>query len=267
MDMEQTNKLHTFVICAYRESEYLEECIRSLLGQTVQSRILIATSTPNETIRAAAEKYSLPLFINDGPSSIAHDWNFAYEKAETPYLTIAHQDDVYLPGYTEAALKAFAKAKRPLIFFSDYSELREGKAVSKSRSLRIKRLLLLPMRAKVFQKSRFIRRRCLSLGNPIGCPAVSYAKDNLPNPVFRHGFRSNLDWEAWEMLSKLDGAFLYTPESLMLHRVHEGSETSAVIRENVRTGEDFEMFCKFWPKWMAKFLNRFYSKSENSNRF
>ena len=69
------------------------------------------------------------------------------------------------------------------------------------------------------------------------------------------------------MLSKLDGAFLYTPESLMLHRVHEGSETSAVIRENVRTGEDFEMFCKFWPKWMAKFLNRFYSKSENSNRF
>lgn len=264
--MKQTEKLHTFAVCAYKESEYLEECVRSLLGQTVKSSILIATSTPNDSIEAVAEKYELPLYVNEGLSSIAYDWNFAYSKVQTPYLTIAHQDDVYLPGYTEAALKAFSEVEKPLIFFSDYSELRNGEVVSNNKLLKIKRLLLLPMRVKAFRTSKFVRRRCLSLGDPIGCPAVSFAKDNLPNPVFRHGFRSDLDWEAWEMLSKLDGAFLYTRETLMLHRVHEGSETSAVIRESVRTGEDYEMFCKFWPKGIAKLINRFYAKSEKSNR-
>ena len=98
--MKQTEKLHTFAVCAYKESEYLEECVRSLLGQTVKSSILIATSTPNDSIKAVAEKYELPLCVNEGPSSIAYDWNFAYSKVQTPYLTIAHQDDVYPVSYT-----------------------------------------------------------------------------------------------------------------------------------------------------------------------
>ena len=50
---------HTFVVCAYKESEYLKECIESLLAQTVKSRIVIATSTPNEHIRSIAGRYGL----------------------------------------------------------------------------------------------------------------------------------------------------------------------------------------------------------------
>ena len=46
---------HTFVICAYKESPYLEACIQSLQAQTVPSRILMVTSTPNPWI----EKLSL----------------------------------------------------------------------------------------------------------------------------------------------------------------------------------------------------------------
>ena len=41
---------HTFVICAYKESSYLEECIVSLEKQTVKSNILMVTSTPNAFI-------------------------------------------------------------------------------------------------------------------------------------------------------------------------------------------------------------------------
>ena len=48
-------KQHTFVICAYQESEYLEECIRSLMRQTVKSEILMATSTPNPYIKKVSE--------------------------------------------------------------------------------------------------------------------------------------------------------------------------------------------------------------------
>lgn len=141
---------HTFVVCAYKESPYLEACIQSLLTQTVKSEIIIATSTPNEHIKGIAEKYNFPLYINDAPSNIASDWNFGYSKVATPYLTIAHQDDIYLPEYTEHVLKAFEKSSKPLIFFSDYGELREDKVVTKNRLLQVKRIMLIPLQIKAF---------------------------------------------------------------------------------------------------------------------
>ena len=88
--------MHTFVICAYKESPYLGECISSLLKQTVKSRILIATSTPNEYITRTAAEYEIPVIVNKGQGGIVQDWNFAYKQADTPYVTIAHQDDFYM---------------------------------------------------------------------------------------------------------------------------------------------------------------------------
>ena len=32
---------HTFVICAYKESPYLEDCIRSVLHQNVRGKICL----------------------------------------------------------------------------------------------------------------------------------------------------------------------------------------------------------------------------------
>lgn len=36
---------HTFAVCAYRESPYLDECVESLLAQTVRTNVIVATST------------------------------------------------------------------------------------------------------------------------------------------------------------------------------------------------------------------------------
>ena len=55
---------HTFAICAYRESPYLEECIRSVLNQSMKTSVIITTSTPNHHIRSIAEKYGVPVFEN-----------------------------------------------------------------------------------------------------------------------------------------------------------------------------------------------------------
>ncbi len=45
--MEFSAKDHTFAICAYGESPFLRECIESLLGQTIKTRIIMASSTDN----------------------------------------------------------------------------------------------------------------------------------------------------------------------------------------------------------------------------
>ena len=53
------SKKHTFVVCAYKESQYLEECIQSVLNQNVKSKVIISTGTPNSYIKEIAEKYKL----------------------------------------------------------------------------------------------------------------------------------------------------------------------------------------------------------------
>ena len=57
---------HTFVVCAYKESEYLEQCVLSLKSQSVSSQIMIVTSTPNAMIEGIARKHDLPLIVNEG---------------------------------------------------------------------------------------------------------------------------------------------------------------------------------------------------------
>lgn len=256
---------HTFVICAYKESEYLEECVQSLLSQTVKSHILLITSTPNQWIEKIVDKYHLPYYINQGEGGIVQDWNFGYSKAKTDFITLAHQDDIYEPDYTKKILESIEKSKHPLIAFCDYGEIRNGRKTLDVKMLKIKRLMLLPLRFTPFQKSRWIRRRILSFGDPICCPSVTFVKENLPEPVFSVKFRADEDWQAWERLSRLKGSFLYTYQPLMYHRIHEESETSIIIGDNVRTIEDFEMFCLFWPKPIAKLLTRFYASSQKSN--
>lgn len=255
---------HTFAICAYKESPFLEECVQSVINQNMTTNVLIATSTPNEYIRAIAEKYHVPVYVNTGEKGITQDWNFAYKMADSDLVTIAHQDDVYLPHYTQEIMKMMDDAAKPLILFTDYGELRNGEEVNSNNLLKIKRILLFPMR--FFKKSKFVRRRCLSLGNCICCPAVTFVKDNLPEVVFQHGFRSNEDWEAWEMISRMDGSFLYSKKIGMYHRIHDGSETSAIIGDNARTIEDYKMFKKFWPEPIAKLISKVYAKSEDSNQ-
>lgn len=256
---------HTFVICAYGESAYLEECIQSLREQSEKSQILLATSTPNDLIRGLAEKYLIPLCVNRGESGITQDWNFALSQAGTRYATIAHQDDVYEPEYARRILAEMRRCRKPLIAFSDYCELRDGEKVHDTEMLKIKRQLLLPLRVRWLWRSRFVRRRILSLGDPICCPAVTFCLDTLSLPIFQHGFRSCEDWEAWEKLSREKGAFLYIPSPLMCHRIHRESATTAIIADRARVAENFQMYCKFWPRWMASILNRQYTRSEKYN--
>lgn len=83
---------HTFAICAYKESRYLEDCIVSVMRQKIRGNLLIATSTPNDHIQRLAEKYEISLYIREGKSNIASDWNFAYQQAQTKLVTITHQE-------------------------------------------------------------------------------------------------------------------------------------------------------------------------------
>ncbi len=257
---------YTFALCAYGESLYLEECILSLMNQSIPVGIIVVTSTPNRHIEALADKYHLKYYVNEGAGGIAEDWNFGYHKAPGKIVTLAHQDDIYAPPFAQRNLQRINRAERPLISFADYGEIRNGQRVTGNRLLNIKRIMLLPLRIGMLQRSRFVRRRILSFGSPICCPSVTYVKENLPKVIFEPGYRGSLDWQTWERLSRLKGSFVYCNELLMYHRIHAESATTAIIADHDRSKEDYEMFCRFWPKKIAGMIEYFYSKGEKSNK-
>lgn len=118
--MNQWND-HTFVICAYGDSPYLEDCLKSLLSQTVKSNIILYTSTPSEFIESICQKYAIPVNTSVG-GGIGEDWNNALSFVTTQYATIAHQDDYYEPTYLMEIQERIKKHKDAIILYSDYFE-------------------------------------------------------------------------------------------------------------------------------------------------
>ncbi len=257
---------HTFAVCAHKESPYLEDCIKSPLSQTYgESEIYIATSTPNNTIRKIADAYNLPLYVNSGEHGIGQDWNFAYSKARGKYATIAHQDDIYRPGYAAAAVFYLEKSEKSILFFSNYGELRDGVMVDDTINLRVKRFLLRNLENGKNSSRIRVRRGARSLGCPICCPSVTINREICSDPPYCTALKCSLDWDAWETLSRLEGDFWYSTDVLIYHRIHQASATTELIEDNTRHTEDHEMLKRFWPAPLASCINHFYGLSEKSN--
>jgi len=104
--------LHSFALVPYKDSPLLALCLDSLTNQTVKSQIYISTSTATAQVAETAAKYGLEVFTTEPNQGIAHDWNFALQQAKTKYVTLAHQDDIYLPNYAERSIEALEKVRR-----------------------------------------------------------------------------------------------------------------------------------------------------------
>lgn len=261
-----TNQDHTFVVCAYKENPYLEETIQSLEAQTIASAIMVSTSTPNEYIKSICALHEIPMVVNPRPHLAGDDWNYGLSSASTSLVTIAHQDDYYEPDFLECVLGTLNKLSDDVMFtFTNYYELRDGVRVSSNRLLRIKQILNAPLKHSCFNGSSFIKQRCLSLGDAICCPAVTFVKGNIPDNPFDTHYINSCDYKTWVDLARKEGRFVYIPKQLLGHRIYEGSATTKNLSENIRKGEDFEILSTLWPRPLAGIINKLYSLSENSN--
>ncbi len=255
---------HTFAVCAYGVSPYLENCVRTLTEQKIKSRIIICTSTPGENITRVAEKYNVSVYVRKGKSDIRDDWNFAYDCAETDFVTIAHQDDEYCPEYTKALFSKLQKIKEPekvSMFFTDYRPIDADGRPVKDKNSRIRRLIRTPLKSERLAGEKGVKKMVLSLGNTICCPAVTYNKLFLGKSIFRSEFKFNIDWDTFLMLAGKDGVFAYTDLPLMHYRIHKDATSREFIDNRGRYREDLKMFEKFWPKPVAGLIMKFYVKA------
>lgn len=271
------SKLHAFVICAYKESPYLEACIRSLLKQTVKSDVYIATSTPSSYIERLAEKYRVPLWVRDGESSIGADWLFAWQKAGADHtlVTIAHQDDKYHKDYVKELVRSYEKYPDMTVFCSDYvvlktreERLEDGTLYPTGTELKagdfvrfVKQILRMPLRMQFLADRSWVKKSVLMFGNSICCPTCTYNHDLIGDMMFRSEYPFALDWDNLYELAKRPGRFICVEKPLISYRVHDGATTKQCIEDNRRSQDEIAMFKKMWPDWMVKILMHFYKKA------
>lgn len=255
--------LHGFVVPAYGRSPHLADCLASLRAQTVQSPIAVSTSTPHDGLASLVERFGATLSIHAPNAGIGRDWNAALACATTPWVTIAHQDDLYLPSFTECTLALALRHADAVLVATGYAERvePEGRERRASPMLMVKRTLVeLAFLGREAVASTGAKRRLLRFGCPIACPAVTLRIDRT-GLRFREDLKVDLDWEAWIRLAAFPGAFAYDRGIHMLHRIHAGSETSAGVRAGVRAAEDRMMFESLWPAPIARLLARAYALS------
>lgn len=256
---------HVFAICAYKESPYLEECIRSLKNQTVETKIICCTSTPNAHISRITEKYGIPLYVRDGESGIREDWLFACEKADADFVTIAHQDDIYGKSYVRELLGSAGKYKDMTVFMSDYLTLwttPEGSRMERVNPVwLVKKLLRLPLRLRPLAHTAFIKRGALMFGNSVCCPSCTYHKTAITGPMFDSAYEFALDWDNLYELAGRPGRFICSEKPLIAYRVHEGATTKVCIEDQRRMKDESAMFRKLWPEPVVRLLMLFYKKA------
>lgn len=270
---------HTFAVCAYKDSPYLEACIRSLKQQTEPAEIICCTSTPSPYIERIAEKYRVPLFVREGKSNIREDWMFAYEKASGRFVTIAHQDDIYHREYAARLKRAWEKHSDLLVFASDYvtlkmnsvihsADAKEAASAGKTEQLKrfslvwlVKKVLRLPLRLTRLADQCWLKRSCLIFGNSVCCPSCSYHKAEIGMDLFRSEYVFALDWDNLYELAAKEGRFICDEKPLIAYRVHDEAATKACMEDRRRTEEEIAMFRKIWPDWVVRLLMHFYKKA------
>ena len=257
-ELNELSKIHTFAICAYKESPYLEECIKSILDQEIKTNVIISTSTPNKLIESLAKKYNIKLFIKKGKSNIREDWNHAYNNAKTELVTVAHQDDVYLPGYTKEILKAYSSDV--LMYNTNYYPYKNGEKTTDLNN-KLKPIIKFLTRFRTFARFKFIRVMTLAFGNTINCPSVTYNKKLLGNDIFTSDLLFSIDWDTFLKIYKMKGISLYIHKKLVCFRIHDGATTKEFINNKKRIEEDVTMFNKIWPKFITKIIMKVYVRS------
>ena len=234
---------HTFVILAHHESDDLEECIKSVINQSVKSNIVVATSTPNDYIMDLASNYSLGVMVNKEKSNKGRDYNYAINCFDSKLITIAHQDDLYDRNYTKEILSCYKKNPNATIIFTDNYEIEKERKIHKSKKLFKKRYHLFPLKFSFFQNKVFFKLRALRRDKYICTSSITFVKNNIKKDIFPTNLKYDNDWQGLIDLAKENTRFVYLKKRLVGYRI----DNKKVNKK--KEIEDEKILKSLYPNW------------------
>jgi glycosyltransferase involved in cell wall biosynthesis len=245
--------LLTFAIPFYSGIKFLPRALDSILAQTDAGwQALVCDDSPDlgAQVEALCKSYGDPrirYFRNPCNLGMAGNWNRCLELAETPLVTLLHEDDELEPSYAAimrqaarqhpdaAALYCAARIigpdGQPLFSFPDFVKTRFisplGKAARQGGAVVL---------------SDEDGLASLLRGNHIFCPTLCFRRERISSLRFDPRYKFILDLEFTSALLLAGEKIVGIPEVCYRYRRHPGSATQQATTALSRFREESEYY-------------------------
>ena len=220
--LENQNPWLSVIVPTYNGAAYLAQTLQSVVLQHEPSLEVIvvddgSTDETREIVESFSSELTLRCYYREHTGNWVTQSNFALREARGKYVSILHQDDVWLENRL-SVLKGLTQQFSEAVLFLHPSWFisEDGRQVGKWSC---------PFPNKLhYLSSEFLLPR-LIVQNFISIPAPLFSRDS----AMRAGLLDDrlwftADWKFWLSLAR-QGAWVYSPEPLSCFRIHHGSQT------------------------------------------
>lgn len=223
----------TIAIPTWNGARFLRETIRSLAPQADELIVLDDASSDGSATIAAREHVRVER--NETRLGLGANWNRAIALCNTPYLVIAHQDDVYEPPFRRKLLQALEAHPRSFAAHCKAMTIDEnGRPIDHPAGL---------FKERFWPGDKEVTREpdeeiaLLQQGNYVIAPSVMLRMETVQQlGRFREDYQFVTDWEYWLRGLFAGQTLTGVNERLMRFRRHEQTAT----RESERTMRRYE---------------------------
>lgn len=232
------------VVLNWNGGDMVLGCVRSLVEQepTCDEIVCVdnASTDGSAEVAAAVGGSKLELRRHDERVGMAANWNRCLEAADSEYLLIAHQDDVYEPGFLARMLEVIDGHPRAFMAHSRARTIDEHGALVETQAGGFKKTFWPPGNSYV--RTGDDELAALAGGNYIICPSV-VLRTSACRTIgrFNENYGFVTDWEYWLRGVLAGYAICGTAEPLVRWRRHAATLTVMHARSLRRFEEEIEL--------------------------
>ncbi|HLE52212.1 MAG TPA: glycosyltransferase family 2 protein [Anaerolineales bacterium] len=205
--------LVSIVTPSYNQGSFLEETIRSVLGQDYPHlEYIIVDGGSTDGSREIIQRYSdrLAWWISEPDQGQTDAINKGFSRAKGEIFAWLNSDDTYLPGAVSEAVSFLSSHPEVGMVYGDANLIDDsGKVIGKFPARQTDYRRLMRGFVHVPQQSAFFRARLWRQVGPL-------------DPTFRDA----MDYDLWVRLSRIS-AIRYTPRLWANFRLHGSSKTAS----------------------------------------
>lgn len=234
--MTKSSPTFSITLCTFNSIEYIQECIESLLHQTLSDfeLIVVDDGSSDGTVKylQSLSDPRIKLLVLDKNHGLIYARKQAFAAARGQYIALMDSDDVAHPERLAQQLRILERddvdicATRYQTLETATQKLRKRKSYLHSADL----------------------RALLTIYCPICNPTASFKRTLLDLANYEEVYRHAEDYAFWAALSAANCSFAIAPEHLLTYRIHP-QQVSRVKSEQARAS-----FLQAQQKYVAGLL-------------
>lgn len=232
----------TFAIPCRDAGAHLRPLLQSLLAQSEPDvALLLVDDGSTDGSAALAREVAgdrIEIHCNEAPLGIGANWNRCVELVRTPFVCLAHQDDVYERDYLARMLAALRARPDAGIAHCRATAVDGDGApiVSPAEAFKAHFWRHQPGEDRAAHYARLWR------GNFVCCPSVLYRTEALRAVgPFRTDLRFALDWEWWFRLLCCGFGIVDVDATLLHYRRHDAAASRVATADRSRFVEELRV--------------------------